>query len=272
MEETEETTDDQSCVKTILGKNRCPLWSTINDLVQATSEVECRASSLYTLALFRCFEDTGTISQAFFTQGFVKSCFVAVSTTNPAPFAPDPICEQYRREAMLHVPPVSFDFRLMGQTINSLARRYLTAIKNSFVQHLRKRQLRAVRFHVHDHHPNLTKSASGFVTNYIIWKIQGEPPESGPDAGRYKDGVKGLGIITDNSELHDAFIQAHRVHGPATDMTVDKYNGYFSDRNIGRDPHHFFGYMVYLYDTIKASYDDDQNTKTPNKRSYHNIL
>jgi hypothetical protein len=134
MEEGEhDEANDESCVKSILGHKQCSIRSSINTLVQLTSEVECRGSSIYTLALFRCLETHTFIPAAFFKQGFVYSCFVAAGSKEPPPYKPDPICERFKQEAMLHVPTAGFDLKYMGQTINALARRYLTTIKNSFV-------------------------------------------------------------------------------------------------------------------------------------------
>ena len=231
MEDGEhEDTEDQSCVKSILSQRQCSLRSTINELIQFTSEVECRGSSIYTLVLFRCFENHGVVPLDFFKQGFVYSCFAAASTRSASTYKPDPLCDRYKQEAMRSIPPVGTERMYMSQTINSLARRYITSIKNSFILHLRTRQVRAVRFYVHRKHPGLSKSASSFLTNHIIWKIRGQPIRSNPDSTKYKDGTTGLNVLTDD---HDSFIASHLTrYERLADMSCDGYVGYFSDRNI----------------------------------------
>lgn len=155
---------------------------------------------------------------------------------------------------MQHIPPVDFDFSYLGQIINALAKRYLTAIKNSFVMHLRDRQLRSIRFHVKKYHPNVTKSTSSFLTNYIVWKIRGEPPKSRPEATRYNDGASGMELV--ESEVHVLFIEDHIARYLPGTMKLDDYYGYFSDENLEKHTHLFFGYMVFLYDQILATYTD----------------
>ena len=138
-------TEENTCVQSILSQRQCSLRSTIHSLVQITSEVECRGSSIYTFALFRCLETRTVVPEAFLKQGFIYSCFAAALNADRPPYAPDPICERFKQEAMLHIPPGGFDSMYMVQTINTIARRYLTNIRNSFVQYLYVRQLRAVR-------------------------------------------------------------------------------------------------------------------------------
>ena len=246
--------EGERCVKTTL---QSTLVSTINSLVQATSELECKGSSVYTLSLFRCFEDHKAIPRSFFEQSFVYSCLTAVvkSKSGPAIYKPDPLCERYRRESMQHIPPVDFNFNYLGQIINSLAKRYLTAIKNSFVMHLRDRQLRAIRLHVKRHHPNVTKSTSSFLINYMVCKIRREPPMSEPEAVRYKDGVAGIELMK-SSGVHVQFIEDHMVRYQPGTMTLDDYYGYFSDDNLEKHTNLFFGYMVFLYEQILATYTD----------------
>jgi hypothetical protein len=96
------------------------------------------------------------------------------------------------------------------------------------------------------------------VTNQIIWKIRGQPIRSRPDSTKYKDGTTGLNVLTDD---HDSFVASHLTHYERlADMACDGYVGYFSDRNIKKHTQAFFGYMVFLYDQIKASYTDDRKT------------
>ena len=164
MEDGEqEKTEDQSCVKSILSETQCSLRSTINELIRFTSEVECRGSSIYTLALFRCLENHAVIPPAFFEQSFIYSCFAAASRRNALPYKPDPMCERYKQEAMVSIPPVGTEHIMyMGQTINALARRYLTAIKNSFIMYMRTRQLRAVTLYL----KSVTSYVPGIVSSH----------------------------------------------------------------------------------------------------------
>ena len=68
----------------------------------------------------------------------------------------------------------------------------------------------------------------------------------------------GLDVLTDD---HNSFIASHlRQYDRLTDMTCDGYFGHFSDRNIKKHTQAFFGYMVFLYDQIKASYTDARKT------------
>jgi hypothetical protein len=112
---------EQRCIKSVL---HAPdfIRSYINDLVIATTELESRASLIYTLALLRCSEREALVPVEMFSQIFMTRCLgVARSAGAQARFRPSEICQRYLVDALEHVPPMAnYDFTYFGQLCNQL--------------------------------------------------------------------------------------------------------------------------------------------------------
>ena len=99
----------------------------------ATSELEARASLLYTLSLLRCSEQEGIVPVEMFSQIFMTRCLGAARRSNEkCNFRPSVICQRYLTDSLQHVPPVSdYDFTYFTQLQNQLGRRMHTMVMTS---------------------------------------------------------------------------------------------------------------------------------------------
>jgi hypothetical protein len=137
---------EQLCIKSCL-HGPDVIRTYINDLVIATSELESRASLVYTLALLRCSEQEGIVPVEMFSQIFMTRCLGVVrSSEAQTTFRPSEICQRYLTDALQHVPPMSdYDFTHFGQLYNQLGRRMHTMIMTSLCRHMNSRRSKAIR-------------------------------------------------------------------------------------------------------------------------------
>ena len=127
-----ETCVEQRCIKSCLHGPEV-VRTYISELVIATSELEARASLIYTLSLLRCNEQEETVPVEMFSQSFMTRCLgVARSSKAKCNFKPSAICQRYLADALQHVPPVSdYDFTYLTQLENQLGRRMHTMVLTS---------------------------------------------------------------------------------------------------------------------------------------------
>ena len=93
------TSIEQRCIKSCLHGPKV-IRTYINELVIATSELEARASLLYTLSLLRCSEQEGIVPVERFSQIFRTRCLgVARSSKAECTFKPSAICQRYLTDA-----------------------------------------------------------------------------------------------------------------------------------------------------------------------------
>jgi hypothetical protein len=247
----------QTVIKSTL---RCSnlLYTIIGDLVQATSEMEARGSAVFNLAVFKTFEQEGELPKEIFEQGFVTACMRSVSTSKETVYRPSAICLKYLLEARNNVPEVpDFDFKRLGQTMNQLGRRYLTVIKTSFTRHILAHQIKAVRTQVQHKYPELAtkkkKSLCAFITKDLVWQINCVDGMYRPDAKRYSDPeTLTTGHMIIKSTFSTDLVKEHKNNYKTSGLTLDVYNGYLSPENVGGNLHLFFGYMVFLFNTLKS--------------------
>jgi hypothetical protein len=246
---------EQRCIKSVL---HAPdfIRSYINDLVIATTELESRASLIYTLALLRCSEREALVPVEMFSQIFMTRCLgVARSAGAQARFRPSEICQRYLVDALEHVPPMAnYDFTYFGQLCNQLGRRMHTMIMTSLRRHTNSRRSRAIRTSILTAFPNLPKSVCSFVTKHMLWSLSGAPDTScrRPDPSRYKDPrvrVVGIPLLGDPTII--ALINTHTAQFDHRTLTIDPDDGYFSDDNIQSSPHVFFQYMTFLFKVLE---------------------
>ena len=257
------TTTEQRCIKSCLHGPKV-IRTYINALVIATSELEARASLVYTLALLRCSEQEGVVPVEMFSQIFMTRCLGVVRSSKARTgFRPSEICQRYLTDALQHVPPVSdYDFAHFGQLYNQLGRRMHTMIMTSLCRHFNSRRSRAIRLSVMAAFPLISKSVCSFVTKQILWMLSGDPDTScrRPDASRYKDpqvqivGIPLLGDpkIIDLINVHiDRFDHQALFTDQRTSSVIDPDDGYFSDDNIKSSPHIFFQYLTFLFQCME---------------------
>jgi hypothetical protein len=170
---------EQRCIKSCLHGPKA-IRTYINDLVVATSELESRASLVYTLALLRCSEQEGIVPVEMFSQIFMTRCLGVVrSSEAQTRFRPSEICQRYLTDALQHVPPISdYDFTYFGQLYNQLGRRMHTMIMTSLCRHMNSRRSKAIRASVLEAFPKLSKSVCSFVTKELLWRLSGAPVTS----------------------------------------------------------------------------------------------
>ena len=96
----------------------------IEELVQATSEVETRGSAIFTLAVLLAVEDPDIecVPTTMLTQGFVTACFRAAARTDQRAFFTHTDAERYLILAAQEMPPIQSSLLATGfcQTINQL--------------------------------------------------------------------------------------------------------------------------------------------------------
>ena len=246
---------EQRCVKSCLHGPKV-IRSYINELVVATSELEARASLLYTLSLLRCSENEGIVPVEMFSQIFMTRCLgVARSSKAKCTFRPSAICQRYLTDALQHVPPVSdYDFIYFGQLLNQLGRRMHTMVLTSLCTHMNSRRTRAIRTSIMSVFPTLTKSVCSFVTKWVTWTLSGAPDTSyrKPNPLRYKDEkvrLVGVPLLEDPRIIH--LINVHIDRFDHRTLEIDPDDGYFSKENIKSSPHVFFQYQVFLFQELE---------------------
>ena len=94
-----ETRVEHRCIKSCLHGPEV-IRTYINELVIATSELEARASLIYTLSLLRCNEQEDTVPVEMFSQSFTTRCIGAARRSNAeCKFRPSAICQRYLTDA-----------------------------------------------------------------------------------------------------------------------------------------------------------------------------
>jgi hypothetical protein len=238
-----ETRVEQRCIKSCLHGPEV-IRTYINELVIATSELEARASLIYTLSLLRCNEQEETVALAraqapveMFSQSFTTRCIGAARRSNAeCKFRPSAICQRGRAQAP---PPVSdYDFTYLGQLENQLGRRMHTMVMTSLCRHTNSRRFRAILTSIKATFPTLNKSVSSFVTKQVMWTLSGAPESSyrKPNPLRYKDPkVRIVGIplleALARAQAHPTILDLVNVHSGRFDhhaLKIDPDEGYFS--------------------------------------------
>jgi hypothetical protein len=250
-----QTSIEQRCVKSCL-HGPDVIRTYINNLVIATSELEARASLLYTLSLLRCSEQEGLVPIEMFSQIFMTRCLGAARRSEAkCVFKPSAICQRYLTDALQHVPPVSdYDFTYFGQLQNQMGRRMHTMVMTNLCTHMKSRCYKAIRTSIMSLFPQLNKSVCSFVTKHVLWTLSGAPDTScrRPDPLRYKDDqVRIVGIpLLDDPTIID-LIHTHTDQFHRQDLKIDPDDGYFSDENMKSSPHIFFQYQVFLFQVLE---------------------
>ena len=250
-----ETCVEQRCIKSCLHGPEV-VRTYISELVIATSELEARASLIYTLSLLRCNEQEKTVPVQMFSQIFMTRCLGAARrSSTECKFRPSAICQRYLTDALQHVPPVSdYDFTYFTQLQNQLGRRMHTMVMTSLCRHTNSRRFRAILTSIKATFPTLNKSVSSFVTKQVMWTLSGAPESSyrKPNPLLYKDPkvrIVGIPLLKDPKILELIKIHSGRFDHRA--LKIDPDEGYFSKENITSSPHLFFNYQVFLFQVLE---------------------
>jgi hypothetical protein len=129
--------EDIRVIKTILRATPIVV-EYINQLVLATSEIETRASAIYTLAILTANEEEkGDIPPKMFDQSFMTACMRSAAYAGDVNY----ICDRsksYIVRAQCSVPPLiqeEFNFAKFSQLLNQLGRRFHTCMINNMFMH-----------------------------------------------------------------------------------------------------------------------------------------
>jgi hypothetical protein len=219
----------------------------IDELVQATSELEARGNLVYTYALLKCCEEEQCPPPEMFSQGFITRCFGSVQHEQANQlYVSSTLCTHYLQLARHHVPAMStYDFKYLTQTINQLGRRFHTMFMTSLQTHLQTRQKKNVYTFIQTLYPTHSKSMNNYLVHHILWSISGASLSSFtyPIANKYKDHLlinKNANVLL-TSPAVTIFIQTHRQHlqFPST-VVIDPNHGYWTTKTFVQHPEYIF--------------------------------